>query len=114
MKSRALPSNITTSFIISIRNSKIYKIEADTAPIGILEAPNVHVTRFELRAGDVIIMVSDGAIADMNDGAFIDFLSENASQSASVQRLCELIMANAKICGSADDVSCTVMKVYKN
>lgn len=100
------------SFVI--RNSKIYKIEADTAPIGILEAPNVHVTRFELRAGDVIIMVSDGAIADMNDGAFIDFLSENASQSASVQRLCELIMANAKICGSVDDVSCTVMKVYKN
>ncbi len=100
------------SFVV--RNSRIYKIEADTAPIGILEAPDAHVTRFALKENDVIVMVSDGAISDMNDAAFIDFLSQNASGGVSVERLCELIMANAKIFGSKDDVSCTVLRVCKN
>lgn len=74
LKSGAVPSFV-------MRDGHLYKISSGTFPIGILPQVSAENTDFELCAGDVIILCSDGILsdADMYDGdevvRFLDMIT---------------------------------------
>ena len=74
LKSGAVPSFV-------MRDGHLYKISSGTFPIGILPQVSAENTDFELCAGDVIVLCSDGILsdADVSDGEdtmrFLDMIT---------------------------------------
>ena len=50
------------SFVI--RGGTVHRLQAGTAPIGIIRKLDTQVCRFDLRAGDTVVMISDGIMQD--------------------------------------------------
>ena len=50
------------SFVV--RGGTVHRLQAGTAPIGIIRRLDTQTTRFDLRAGDTVVMVSDGILQD--------------------------------------------------
>lgn len=72
------PYSATASFIKSgaapsfvLRDNKLFRINSDTPPVGILKKPFAKETKMKLCAGDRIIMMSDGAIPDVEGEAWL-------------------------------------------
>jgi stage II sporulation protein E len=55
-------SGASPSFVI--RDRVVHRLQAGTAPIGIICALDVQSTPFDLRVGDTVVMVSDGVLQD--------------------------------------------------
>lgn len=64
-----LKSGAAPSFVV--RGKVVRRLQAGTVPIGILNTLDVQKTEFPLRAGDTVVMVSDGILQDDNDGAWL-------------------------------------------
>ena len=80
-------------------------------PIGILSGQQPDVQRVKLEAGDLVVLVSDGAVgADGDTGLLEDFLV-NAYQGAEtdVEKLAARI--TQLCCESEDDVTAVVIKI---
>ena len=69
---------------------KIFKITSNTFPFGIVKKINAEEVKFELKDGDVIVMVSDGAVQTQADSA----------------RLCEILATyrSRDLSSLADDI----------
>ncbi len=72
------PFGATASFIKSgaapsfvLRENKLFRIDSDTPPVGILKKPFAKETKMRLRAGDRIVMMSDGAIPEDDGEAWL-------------------------------------------
>lgn len=104
------------SFVKS--KGKIEKIKSTTLPIGVLDKPDVEVIERKLRAGDLIISISDGIVdADKNkqgDEKWIeDFLSNNKCNTP--RELASDLLDKAKEMSGkklTDDMTVIVSKVY--
>ena len=69
VKSGAAPSFVK-------RGENIFRLHSKTAPIGIMKSPDAERLDFQLKDGDIIIMVSDGIASDERDSKYlVDFLS---------------------------------------
>ncbi len=69
VKSGAAPSFVK-------RGENIFRLHSKTAPIGIMKNPDAERLDFQLREGDIVVMVSDGIASDEKDsGYLVDFLS---------------------------------------
>lgn len=106
VKAGAAPSYV-------IRKGKLYKIFSATLPIGIVPEFTSEVTRFEIKPGDVIIMISDGVVQNNEDTAFLARLikvdvTEDASEIAR-----KIAMADEGFDDRRDDVSLCVIKAYE-
>ena len=64
LKSGAAPSYVC-------RGKNVYKVSAKTIPIGITERIGAEKIKFKLRAGDVVLMLSDGLVEDEEEGRLI-------------------------------------------
>ena len=60
-----IKSGAAPSFVL--RDNKLFRIDSDTPPVGILKKPVAKETRFSLKDGDYVIMLSDGAMPE-NEG----------------------------------------------
>ncbi len=60
IKSGAAPTYI-------LREGKVYKINSRTMPIGIIKNPDARITKFDMKRGDVAVMISDGCCPDSED-----------------------------------------------
>ena len=68
-KSGAAPSFVK-------RGSSVFRLHSKTAPIGIMRKLDAEVLDFNLREGDIVIMVSDGIASDERDSKYlVDYLS---------------------------------------
>ena len=68
-KSGAAPSFVK-------RGSSVFRLHSKTAPIGIMRSLDAEVLDFNLREGDIVIMISDGIASDERDSKYlVDFLS---------------------------------------
>ena len=67
LKSGAVPSFV-------MRDGHLYKISSGTFPIGILPQVSAENTDFELCAGDVIVLCSDGILCDAEGDDIVRFL----------------------------------------
>ncbi len=69
VKSGAAPSFIK-------RGSNVFRLHSRTAPIGIMKELDAEKLDFNLREGDIVIMISDGVASDERDSKYlVDFLS---------------------------------------
>lgn len=59
------------------RENSLFRIRSATMPIGILDAPDAERIRFDVQAGDVIVMLSDGVSQSPEDSLWlVDMLSD--------------------------------------
>ena len=102
-KSGAVPSFV-------LRGKQLLKIKAHTPPIGIMHTVQAQIIPFELAPKDMIVMVSDGITAGNEDCPWLlSLLSGNVWQDPAVLK--ESILLHARESGSADDMSCAVMRI---
>lgn len=57
-----IKSGAAPSFVV--RGEAVHRLQAGTAPIGIIGTLDVHSSTFYLKAGDTVVMVSDGILQD--------------------------------------------------
>lgn len=66
-KAEFIKSGAAPSFVL--RENRLFKMECDTAPVGILKEVNAGSVSFSLKDGDVIIMISDGILPDNEENS---------------------------------------------
>ncbi|MBE6601129.1 MAG: hypothetical protein E7637_01315 [Ruminococcaceae bacterium] len=84
-----IKSGAAPSFVI--RNGVVQRLQCGSAPIGIISGVTAQKTPCSLRAGDVVIMVSDGILQDDPSCEWlISYLERNRAKSPSelVSRIC--------------------------
>jgi len=100
------------------RGEDIEVISSKTLPIGVLDKPDIDITRKKIKNGDFIIMLSDGVLDYENEEAgkvdwIVEFLKNSKCNDA--KELCEGIIKKAKeLSGNKvkDDMTVVVEKIY--
>jgi stage II sporulation protein E len=100
------------------RGEEVQVINSKTLPIGILDKPDIDITRKKIRNGDFIIMLSDGVLDYENEEAgkvewIVEFLKNSKCNDA--KELSEEIIKRAKELSGGkvkDDMTVVVEKVY--
>ncbi len=65
-----IKSGAAPSFVV--RRGEVHRLEAGTAPIGIIEALDAKATDFPLRIGDTVVLVSDGVLPEDDEGRWLE------------------------------------------
>ena len=92
------------------RAGNLFKLSANTMPLGILGGSDASKLTFDAEAGDVIIMLSDG-VAQGNDECMwlLDLLSSGFDSN--LELMAEKIISAARRAGSEDDISVVLIKL---
>ena len=96
------------------RAGELFKLSSRTLPLGILGDIDSKKLRFDIKAGDVIIMVSDGVTQGREECAWLYDLLCRTLDAESIERAVELILERAARESAADDVSVVALKVSEN
>ena len=93
------------------RSGSLFKLRSETLPIGIMDKVDCRAIKFDVDAGDLLVMVSDGVVQGKEECPWLfDLLRANA-ESASPDSIADKIVKYAKNLGSADDISVAVIKI---
>ena len=104
LKSGAAPSYVK-------RESSLFRIRSQTAPIGLLRSIDTEKIRLEVKAGDYIIMLSDG-IADQTEDAPWLLLLLGDQPKNDLKEYATLILNEAvKNTDTHDDMTVTVIRI---
>ncbi len=96
-----------------VRGERVYKVESETPPAGIIDEIRAEETRTSLHAGDIVVLLSDGVSGDEESFALSEFLLEKKKLSAS--ELSRAILSSSLSRFQArDDMSVAVIKVYED
>ena len=106
VKSGAAPSFVW-------RAGRLFKIECDTAPVGIIENPGAKTVKFRLEEGDVVVLVSDGVLPDDEASSWLyDYLAAGRNlrgdPPAVAKRIAE---ASSSRAARRDDTTVGVIKI---
>lgn len=102
IKSGAAPSYVC-------RGRDVYRVSARTIPIGITERIGAERIRFRLRAGDIVVMVSDGVVESAEESRMIvDALCRRAGDDPR-QLAASLLREARERLGGRDDMTVAVM-----
>lgn len=87
VKSGAAPTYIA-------RDGTVYKISSRTMPMGIIKNADARITKFDTKAGDIIVMMSDGCCPDSEDCPWIveflcGYMSRGKKPICVGEELCE-------------------------
>ena len=96
------------------REGSLFKLRSKTLPIGILTEADHKRIRFEVCAGDVIVMVSDGVTQGKDDCPWLYDLLRRCGYSVALDRVADRIVQHARSEGSEDDISVLVLRVEEN
>ena len=104
VKSGAAPSFI-------LRSGNLYKLQSNTAPIGIMHEIDAEKIGFELAAGDVIIMLSDGVAGSLEDGVWLaNLLTYEWEDELSM--MADKILDNAALSNKrSDDMTVALIRI---
>ncbi len=106
-----LKSGAAPSFVL--RGGNLFRIEAKTAPIGIMRTLDAEQIKFELAEGDVIIMLSDGVCEDFESCAWLPTLLVDEWES-DLSAMSDKIAREAAVrCRTKDDISVAIARVGK-
>ena len=104
IKSGAAPSYVK-------RESSIFRIRSQTAPIGLLGSIDTEKIKVEVRPGDYVIMLSDGVADSMEDAPWLLVMLGDAPKK-NPKEYAEAILAEAqKNAKTGDDMSVVVIKI---
>lgn len=105
VKSGAAPSFV-------LRDGQVHRLQAGTFPIGIIKTLDAQVSRFSLRVGDTVVLISDGVLQDDPEGAWL--ISYLLSSSAlSPEEIAFGICSRAASFERHDDCSALVLRVVE-
>ena len=93
------------------RNGSLLKLRSHTVPVGIIREIDTRQIDFEVSCGDVIVMVSDGVTDGKEECAWLFDLLRSQGNSASPERIADLVVKYAKAEGATDDISVIVIKI---
>ena len=104
LKSGAAPSFVK-------RESSIFRIRSQTAPIGLLSSIDTERIKVEIKPGDHIIMLSDGVADEADDAPWLLLLLGNPPKK-NLQEYATLILNEAiKNNSASDDMSVAVIRI---
>jgi len=105
LKSGAAPTYVK-------RGKNIFYLDSKTAPVGILKELDAKQIEFDVKVGDVIVMVSDG-ITDGSEQCLwlLDHL--DTTEETDPETIAKHIVSRAGENGSTDDISAIVLAVEK-
>ena len=104
VKSGAAPSFI-------LRCGNLYQLQSRTAPLGILPNVDAEQLRFDLKLGDVLILLSDGVAASLDDGAWLANLITYEWED-DLQKMAEKILDQAAFNHPrSDDMSAALVRI---
>ncbi len=104
IKSGAAPSFVK-------RDKSIFRIRSETAPLGLIKSVDAEKIRVEVRAGDYVIMLSDGVSASVEDSPWlISYLSKEPPEDieAYARSILKLALERSK---SRDDMTVSVIRI---
>lgn len=93
------------------RNGGIFKLRSRTVPVGIIRESDTRRIGFDVAAGDMIVMVSDGVTQGREECPWLFDLLRSQSEDVSVDRIADLVVKYAKNEGASDDLSVLVIKI---
>ena len=106
IKSGAAPSYVK-------RDSSIFRIRSETAPIGLMKSIDAERVRVEIKEGDYVIMLSDGVSSTPEDAPWLlELLAEAPKRN--IKEYAEYILSAAvKSSRTGDDMTVAVAKIKK-
>ena len=93
------------------RSGGIFKLRSRTVPVGIIPKTDTRRIAFDVAAGDMIVMVSDGITQGREECPWLFDLLRSQSEAASADRIADLVLKYAKSEGASDDLSVLVVKI---
>jgi len=110
-EAKFVKSGAAPSFVL--REGRLFRLCSKTVPIGILRALDAEMIRFDLEAGDTIVMLSDGVSGNFEDCAWLcDMLASQAVMSASPAEIAQKIVRAAQAGeGRRDDITAAIVRV---
>ena len=109
VKSGAAPTLI-------VRRGNVFKLASPSFPIGILRALDAKQMDINCEDGDVIVMISDGAMQGGDDCSYlVEMLRDKELANETASKIADKILrrAKAEIDAPTDDISVIVIKVKK-
>ncbi len=102
-----------------LRRENVFKLASPSFPIGILRSPDIGRLNIGCEDGDLIVMVSDGALVGGDNSDYIsELLREKNIADDPPQKIADKILRRAKAeCNSptsSDDISIVVLKIKKD
>lgn len=106
-------SGASASFVL--RGGKLFRIGCETAPVGILDRVVAKRVNFDLKEGDIVVMLSDGVIPDEEDSAWLyDVLSDRKRFSAPLPEAAKAIAETGRCRASRpDDATVGIIRIDK-
>ena len=106
VKSGAAPSFV-------YRAGKLFRIECSSSPIGILERVGAKTVKFSLEEGDVVVLVSDGALPDGDAESWLyEYLSDGKNLRGDPPAVAKRIAREASSrASSRDDTTVGVIRI---
>ncbi len=107
VKSGAAPSYV-------VRTGSLYKLESNTAPIGIMDEIDAEKIKFDLKDGDVLVMMTDGVTESLEDGVWLaNLITYEWDERLDV--MAEKILDNAVLSNKrSDDMTVVLVRVSEN
>ncbi len=107
---RFVKSGAAPSFVL--RDGRLFRLQSKTVPIGIVRALDAELIKFDVRVGDVIVMLSDGVVRSFEECPWLyDLLCDGAERKIDPEKLSRMIVEQAIAGGSSDDVTAGVVVV---
>ncbi len=111
-KASFIKSGAAPSFVL--RSGNLYKLQSKTLPIGIMGELDAEKIGFDLIAGDIIIMLSDGIAESLEDGVWLANLLTYEWED-DLDKMAEKILENAgKANKRNDDMTVILIRVSEN
>lgn len=104
IKSGAAPSFVK-------RDKSIFRIRSETAPLGLIKSVDAEKIRVEVKAGDYVIMLSDGLCASVEDSPWlVSYLSKEPPEDIDeyARSILDLAKERSK---SRDDMTVSVIRI---
>ncbi len=111
-KAEFIKSGAAPSFVL--RGNKLFRMECDTHPVGILKKLSAKSVSFNMQKGDAVIMISDGILPDEDNSAWLyDILCSPGRLSGTPAEVAEQILSTARECSDLrpDDATVGVVRV---
>ena len=110
-EAKFIKSGAAPSFVI--RDGSIYRLQSKTVPIGIIRALDAEMIRFDVEAGDIIVMLSDGVARSFEECPWLlDMLTTDRDVlSGEADLAAEKIVRSAAERGSSDDITAGVIRI---
>ena len=99
-----------------LRRENVFKLASPSFPIGILRSLDAKQLNVTCEDGDIVVMISDGALKNVDDCSFItNLLGESNIADEPASKIADRIVrrARAEADLQADDISVVVIKVKK-